>query len=208
MLNLIRKDLMLNFSNKKSVVFLILFFPFLLLILEINSTNISPLMILSYGYILTNMPFKYEIKDNTHTLIQSLPITKKEVVISKYISIFINYFLSVILVGVYFWIISIFKLKIAGGLNISVIKETLIIFTIITSVSLPAYFKLPPKLGNIVNIVMYMIIINICVIGSSEDINIFNSLNIQGINSLIITAIVYLVSMVISIGLYKTRDLA
>lgn len=208
MLNLVRKDLMLNFSNKKSAIFLILFFPFLLLILETNSTNLYSLMILSYGYILTNMPFKYEIKDKTHTLIQSLPITKKDVVISKYISIFINYFLSIILVAVYFGIISIFRIKIAGGLDISVIKETLVIFTIITSISLPAYFKLPPKLGNIVNIMMYIFIINIFVIGSSGDINIFTLLNIQGINLLIITVIVYLISMVISIGLYETRDLA
>ena len=207
MLNLIRKDLLLNFSNKQSMVFLILFFPFMLLILEKNSTNIYSLMILSYGYILNNMPFKYEVINKTHMLIHSLPIKKKDVVISKYISIFINYFLGVILVVIYFGIISVFKIKIGENLSISLIRQTLIIFTFTTSISLPAYFRLPPRLGNIVNIMIYIIIINIFVMGSSNNIDIFTALNAQRLNLPIIVAIVYLISMGISIGLYETRDL-
>lgn len=208
MLNLIRKDLLLNFSSKQSVIFLILFFPFMLLVLETNSTNIYSLMILSYGYVLNNMPFKYEVINKTHMLIQSLPIKKRDVVLSKYISIFINYFLGVILVGIYFGIISVFRIKIGEGLSISLIWQTLIIFIFITSISLPAYFRLPPRLGNIVNVMIYIIIINIFVIGSSDNIDILTALNGQRFNLPIITPIVYLISMLISIGLYETKDLA
>ncbi|MEY8415491.1 ABC-2 transporter permease [Tissierella praeacuta] len=208
MLNLIRKDLLLNFSSKQSVIFLILFFPFMLLVLETNSTNIYSLMILSYGYVLNNMPFKYEVINKTHMLIQSLPIKKRDVVLSKYISIFINYFLGVILVGIYFGIISVFRIKIGEGLSISLIWQTLIIFIFITSISLPAYFRLPPRLGNIVNVMIYIIIINIFVIGSSDNIDILTALNGQRFNLPIITPIVYLISMLISIVLYETKDLA
>ncbi|TCU77354.1 ABC-2 transporter permease [Tissierella praeacuta] len=208
MLNLIRKDLLLNFSSKQSVIFLILFFPFMLLVLETNSTNIYSLMILSYGYVLNNMPFKYEVINKTHMLIQSLPIKKRDVVLSKYISMFINYFLGVILVGIYFGIISVFRIKIGEGLSISLIWQTLIIFIFITSISLPAYFRLPPRLGNIVNVMIYIIIINIFVIGSSDNIDILTALNGQRFNLPIITAIVYLISMLISIVLYETKDLA
>ncbi|WP_313758232.1 ABC-2 transporter permease [Tissierella sp.] len=207
MLNLIRKDLLLNFSSKQSVIFLILFFPSMLLVLETNSNNIYSLMILSYGYLLNNMPFKYEVINKTHMLIHSLPIKKRDVVVSKYISIFINYFLGVILVGIYFGIISVFKIKIGENLSISLIRQTLIIFIITTSISLPAYFRLSPRLGNIVNIMIYIIIINIFVMGSSDNIDIFTALNAQRLNLPIIVAIVYLISMVISIGLYETRDL-
>ncbi|MGJ0846404.1 ABC-2 transporter permease [Tissierella praeacuta] len=208
MLNLIRKDLLLNFSSKQSVIFLILFFPFMLLVLETNSTNIYSLMILSYGYVLNNMPFKYEVINKTHMLIQSLPIKKRDVVLSKYISMFINYFLGVILVGIYFGIISVFRIKIGEGLSISLIWQTLIIFIFITSISLPVYFRLPPRLGNIVNVMIYIIIINIFVIGSSDNIDILTALNGQRFNLPIITAIVYLISMLISIVLYETKDLA
>ncbi|WP_312668575.1 ABC-2 transporter permease [Tissierella praeacuta] len=208
MLNLIRKDLLLNFSSKQSVIFLILFFPFMLLVLETNSTNIYSLMILSYGYVLNNMPFKYEVINKTHMLIQSLPIKKRDVVLSKYISIFINYFLGVILVGIYFGIISVFRIKIGEGLSISLIWQTLIIFIFITSISLPAYFRLSPRLGNIVNVMIYIIIINIFVIGSSDNIDILTALNGQRFNLPIITPIVYLISMLISIVLYETKDLA
>ncbi|MBU5255911.1 ABC-2 transporter permease [Tissierella praeacuta] len=208
MLNLIRKDLLLNFSSKQSVIFLILFFPFMLLVLETNSTNIYSLMILSYGYVLNNMPFKYEVINKTHMLIQSLPIKKRDVILSKYISIFINYFLGVILVGIYFGIISVFRIKIGEGLSISLIWQTLIIFIFITSISLPAYFRLPPRLGNIVNVMIYIIIINIFVIGSSDNIDILTALNGQRFNLPIITPIVYLISMLISIVLYETKDLA
>ncbi|SHE47709.1 ABC-2 family transporter protein [Tissierella praeacuta DSM 18095] len=208
MLNLIRKDLLLNFSSKQSVIFLILFFPFMLLVLETNSTNIYSLMILSYGYVLNNMPFKYEVINKTHMLIQSLPIKKRDVVLSKYISMFINYFLGVILVGIYFGIISVFRIKIGESLSISLIWQTLIIFIFITSISLPAYFRLPPRLGNIVNVMIYIIIINIFVIGSSDNIDILTALNGQRFNLPIITAIVYLISMLISIVLYETKDLA
>ncbi|WP_333638110.1 ABC-2 transporter permease [Tissierella praeacuta] len=208
MLNLIRKDLLLNFSSKQSVIFLILFFPFMLLVLETNSTNIYSLMILSYGYVLNNMPFKYEVINKTHMLMQSLPIKKRDVVLSKYISIFINYFLGVILVGIYFGIISVFRIKIGEGLSISLIWQTLIIFIFITSISLPAYFRLPPRLGNIVNVMIYIIIINIFVIGSSDNIDILTALNGQRFNLPIITPIVYLISMLISIVLYETKDLA
>jgi len=208
MLNLIRKDLLLNFSSKQSVIFLILLFPFMLLVLETNSTNIYSLMILSYGYVLNNMPFKYEVINKTHMLIQSLPIKKRDVVLSKYISIFINYFLGVILVGIYFGIISVFRIKIGEGLSISLIWQTLIIFIFITSISLPAYFRLSPRLGNIVNVMIYIIIINIFVIGSSDNIDILTALNGQRFNLPIITPIVYLISMLISIVLYETKDLA
>jgi len=153
------------------------------------------------------MPFKYEVINKTHMLIHSLPIKKRDVVVSKYISIFINYFLGVILVGIYFGIISVFKIKIGENLSISLIRQTLIIFIITTSISLPAYFRLSPRLGNIVNIMIYIIIINIFVMGSSDNIDIFTALNAQRLNLPIIVAIVYLISMVISIGLYETRDL-
>jgi len=141
-------------------------------------------------------------------LIQSLPIKKRDVVLSKYISIFINYFLGVILVGIYFGIISVFRIKIGEGLSISLIWQTLIIFIFITSISLPAYFRLPPRLGNIVNVMIYIIIINIFVIGSSDNIDILTALNGQRFNLPIITPIVYLISMLISIVLYETKDLA
>lgn len=74
MLALIKKDFKLNFAVKSSLISLVLLVPFMVFIMEINNIDrIYPFVILSFGYILTNIPFKYEAREKPHLLMQSLP---------------------------------------------------------------------------------------------------------------------------------------
>lgn len=213
MISLIKRDLKLNFATKASVIFLIIFFPFLILIMEINDIErIYPFMILSYGYILTSMPFRYDARKKTDLLIQSLPINKRDVVISKYISALINYLIALSYTWLVLNIFDLTKLGIGVNLNLNIIKETVFIFTLISSISLPAYLRLPPKLANVVNVIIYITILNIFVFmpGDRDITNIVNmmsELSNNGFLTIAILGIIYFLSMGISIFLYETRDL-
>ena len=180
MISLIKRDLKLNFATKASVIFLIIFLPFLMLIMEINDIErIYPFMILSYGYILTSMPFRYDAREKADLLIQSLPIKKRDVVISKYISALINYLIALSYTWFVLSILDLIKLGIGVNLNLTIIKETVFVFILVSSISLPAYLRLPPKLAGVVNVIIFVIILNIFVF-MPGDKDITNIINIFG----------------------------
>lgn len=210
MINLIKKDLKLNFAIKGSVISLVLFLPFMLLVLGLDSKeNIYPIMILSYSYILMSMPFKYDAREKPHLFIQSLPIKKRDVVISKYIILILNFIIAIGYTWLIFSLLNLLGFGMGNKLSISILKETLIIYILISSISLPAYLRLPPKIGNVVNIMIYVMIINIFALGSGvKDImNLLVRYNIDGWMIFVVMAVVYFLSMGISISLYETRDL-
>lgn len=213
MISLIKRDLKLNFATKASVIFLIIFLPFLMLIMEINDIErIYPFMILSYGYILTSMPFRYDAREKADLLIQSLPIKKRDVVISKYISALINYLIALSYTWFVLSILDLIKLGIGVNLNLTIIKETVFVFILVSSISLPAYLRLPPKLAGVVNVIIFVIILNIFVFMPGDKditniINIFGEFSNNGFFAIVLLGIIYFLSMGISIFLYETRDL-
>lgn len=71
---------------------------------------------------LTTMPFSYEIQTRSHILLQSLPIKKRDVVVSKYLSIFLNYIVGFGVAGIYLWIINLLGFINVDNVNISLIK--------------------------------------------------------------------------------------
>ena len=84
MLNLIKKDFILTFSTKSSLFLIALYIPLMNLIMggEKAETIIS-IMIISLIYILTIIPLSYDKRGKSNILIQSLPVKRKDVVISK-----------------------------------------------------------------------------------------------------------------------------
>lgn len=209
MINLIKKDLKLNFAIKASLISLVLFLPFMLIVMGIKEgEKLYSLMILSYGYILMNMPLKYDAREKPHMLIQSLPVKKRDVVISKYISMLIYYLIGLVYTWIVFNLLDLVGFGINGSLSLITIKETFFIFIPVTSISLPAYLRLPPKLGNILNVIIYVTMLNLFVFmpGGNNLMNIVNKYSSNGLMMTIIIAIIYFLSMGISILLYETRD--
>lgn len=209
MFNLIRKDIIVSYSNKLTIIMILLYFPFILF--TVGSENTNMLFILSASssaFIITIIPFVYEIRDKSHILIQSLPITKKDIVMSKYISIFINCGIGILYTGLYMLIFSLIGLINVDKIGISIILSTLGFSILAISISLPMQFRFMSMLANFINMVFYMIIINIIVFGedvlmkilSFDMTNIYNILGIVGA-----TVMVYFLSMMASIVMYKTR---
>ncbi|CAK7077185.1 ABC-2 transporter permease [Tissierella sp.] len=203
MLNLIKKDFLLTFSNKQSWILIILYVPFILFTMGTDNEFVVNLMIYTFVYMLATMPFGYEVQTKPHILLQSLPIKKRDIVISRYLSIFVNYVIGFVITGGYLWIISLLGFIDVDNFNLSLVGYTLPIVLLSLSISLPALFRLPPKIASIANIFVYIFIMNFVIVTSYKFQDILNGLGLP-----VIAAIVYLLSMGISLWLYETRDFA
>ena len=201
MLNLIKKDFLLAFSSKSTLIFIILYVPFILFTIGTDNKFIGSLMIYTFVYMLTTISFGYDAQVKTHILLQSLPIRKRDIVISKYLSIFINYTIGFVITGSYLWIIKLLGFIDVDTFNLSLVESTLPIILLSLSISLPALFRLPPKIANIINMFIYIGIMNFVIIPFSQYGNLLN-----GLGLLIIAVIVYFLSIGISLWLYETRD--
>lgn len=209
MINLIKKDIRINFSNKPTNIMLIMFFPIILFVLGIKSVNLLFMFsTFSFAFMMTKINFVYETRDKSHTFTQSLPVTKEDIVISKYISIFINYLLGAIYTFVYMWLSKVIGLINVDRIDISTVLLTLGFTVAALSISMPMQIRFPSKLANFINMVIYIMIINLILGGEDLFFQVlnFNLNNIYNVLAIIGgIALVYFVSMAISITLYKTR---
>lgn len=209
MINLIRKDILVSYSNKGSIAYFLFAVPFILFVLGAEETNkIFMFVVASFVYIMTKIPFSYEIKDKPHIFIQSLPIKKKDIVIAKYISIFINFGVGVIYTFVYMWIMSLIGLVDVDKIKVINVLLTLG-FTIVTlSISMPMQFRFTPKVANYLNMFFYIGIMNLIVLDGNLIAKILG-LDLSNIYTRLVIVsgilVLYLTSMSISIGLYNSR---
>lgn len=209
MINLIKKDMLVSYSNKTSNIMILMYFPLILFILgtrDINSIFIFSTF--SFVFIITKIPFAYEVKDKPHVFIQSLPVTKKDIVISKYISIFVNLIVGIIYTFINMWIVSLIGIVNVDKISIVTILSTAGFTIVALSITLPMQFRFSPKTANFLNMFFYIMIINFIIL--SEDV-FLKFLNLDFTNAYNILAIiagivaVYFISMAVSIALYKTR---
>lgn len=208
MFSLIRKDMLLTFSTKGNFLTIILLIPLMNLMLGVSKpSQLIAISIISITHILTIASFSYELRSKSNMLIQSLPIKKRDIIFSKYISIFINFIFSVIVTVVYLWITSLFKIKTVDSFNFNIIKDTLSILLLGLSISLPLHFALPPKMANFTNVFILMMIINTVILGPNSINSMFNSKGSGDFKLLIIAVVVWVLSMIISLMIYEKKDL-
>lgn len=207
MFNLIRKDFLVTFSNKFAFYLLLVMIPLFLFSIDGFDANTAfSYSILTFVFISTRTPFAYEVKGKPHLFIQSLPVTKLDIVVSKYLSIFIYFF-----IGTIFTLAYIFILSLLGFMDISkLLVETVIISLGINigllSLSLPAEFRFNPKISNVVNIIIYVVFLNFFIIGDGPLINFISLFSNYRIVITLILGLLYFLSMGISILIYKNRS--
>lgn len=178
---------------------------------ESQGKYIFMMIILTYVYMVTTLPFNYEITSKPHIFIQSLPVEKSEIVISKYILVFINYIVATVLAVCYLWVINTIGFKKVEYFNLNIFKISLPIVMIMLSLSLPAYFKLPPRIANMTNIFIYVFFLSLVssTNGLLEKLDKGCSLDKFNQFWIILTAcIVMVISMLVSINLYRNKDLS
>lgn len=93
MLNLIRKDFMSVSTSKWGLVAYFIGIPFVILLLR-NEDGISTYVMGMFAVIIINILSKEELKGNLNILMASLPVKKHQIVISRYISSYLLFFIS------------------------------------------------------------------------------------------------------------------
>lgn len=206
MFNLIRKDFLVTYSNKFTFYLLLGIVPLLMFLVDNFDANmVFMYAVLTFVFIGMRTPFSYEIKHKPHLFIQSLPVTKRDIVISKYLSIFVNF-----LIGSIFTIIYIFVLSLLGFIDIWSLEPGALLVTLVASIallsiSLPAEFSFTPKTANFVNMSIYIFFLNTFILEDNLIIKFINIFSDYRLGVALIIFAVYFLSMGLSVILYKNR---
>src|SRR5690606_17685008 len=140
--------------NKKNIVFYIFYIPILFIISEYLEFKWLYFVAL-YGstYLMSTESLLYDMANYT---INSLPINRKEIVISRYISTFIYFIIDIVYTGVYLWIINFLGIADVDYFNLEMIKMVLPIILISTSIVYLAYFDLESSLFSKIYIFVFV----------------------------------------------------
>lgn len=210
MLGILKRDLTLMLSSKREIFLLLFYIPLLLLIVDSYKPEFMYFVILvAYTYLLSVTPFAYDIGGKYKYIMNSLPVSRGEVVLYKYLSVFVYFIISIVYVGVYLWIINILNLATVDYFNLEVIIQAIPVVMIFASIVFPAYFRFEPKIAQIVHMVVFItFFITVGNISFTGDKGILKYLvNLQWQYTIILSIAIYLVSLLLSINLYKKRDL-
>ncbi|MCK9444440.1 MAG: ABC-2 transporter permease, partial [Tissierellaceae bacterium] len=166
------------------------------------------LVIMTYIFLMT--PFAFDMKSQTLSMMNSLPLRRKDTVLYRYLSVFVYFLISIIYSGIYLWIINKTGLMDVEYFNLKMIKEAIPYILITASIMFPANFKFGPRLAQIVNAFLFSFTAVATITLSRYGL----SLSTKGIMSLmkgptlfLVVLAIYLISLIISIRLYENRDL-
>lgn len=209
MIGTIKKDLFYMFSSKRERLFYFLYLPFLLFIINTQDTRwLYFIIIYSYTYLACISTISYDNNLRFNYILNSLPITRKEVVLYKYISLFINLGITIVYAGVYLWIINALGIKNVDYFNLEMIIKAIPILMISLSIVFPAYFILEPRLARITHMIVFISFFIGIITLSGEDLAINNIFKFMISGEFIILALVlYTFSLILSIALYEKKDI-
>ncbi|WP_097026846.1 ABC-2 transporter permease [Clostridium peptidivorans] len=215
MINLIKKDILIQ---KRTLPFLCIFVIIFALNNQINSQGSIYIIGVTIGYILTVGALAYDEVYNGNILINSLPITRKNVVFSRYISIFFFTALSLIFLtfmSLIFNLIGISDLKIKY-ISITDIKTIASTVLILSSIMIPLFLKFGTKLGKLFNFIVFFMFFSISsFIMQNKDERLIKNISSFIVNNngvhltiigIIILACIYALSMYFSFKIYDNKD--
>ena len=211
MLGILKRDLHLIISDKRNRLFFLLYIPFLLFIVESYDPKWPYFIILyTYTYLMAITPFSYDVTYKTSYMMSSLPISRKEMVLYKYLLTFIYFIITIVYAGVYLWIINILGIINVDYFNLEMIKTVIPIILISTSLIYPAYFRFEPRIAQIVHMIVFISsFIAMINVANLADKALISYINMPTISKYIlpISIVMYILSLLLSMKLYQTRDL-
>lgn len=221
MLNLIKKDILIQ---KKTFLYTFLYTIFASAVFSSMGPSGFSLYVLSpmvTTYMFITLAVQYEDKNKSEIVLNSLPLKRDDIVIAKYISMFVFAILG------FTYSITIGFVGIATGIpmftrSISLL-DIIFVFTsaaIFSSIFFPVYFKfgfVKMKLFNIVLMMLIFFLPNIAIEYVSESPNnilvqklnyFINNTSSFTQNSLALTIglIIFLTSLMISIRIYNNKE--
>lgn len=208
MLNLIKKDFIITYSNKTIFLAFLFFVPILFFLKDtLNSNMVFLYSVLPICFLSTRSSFSYDSMRKSEFLIQSLPVTKRDIVVSKYLSIFINFTIACIFTISYMFVLNnATPISIdLSNLRFNSIVSGLVLVILYVSLSMPGEFGFTPKTSSILNTIIYVTFLNLFMMGDSPILDFPNIFSDYKLATGLIVILIYLVSMKVSILLYKNR---
>ena len=216
MFNLIIKDMIIQ---KKTFLYALLFSivvstNFLFMNTGSNGVSLYMFLPIAISYMFITFALSYDDKNKSAIVLNSLPLKRSDLVISKYISIFVF-----VAIGIIFSIVTGFIGKTAGlpmfttSISLNNVITVLSLTCIINSILLPIYFKFGSIKTQIFTAVM--ITLPIFVLNSPTRVMppklmdfINNSSNLTLISLATITSLIFfIISLIISIHIYNKKEL-
>ena len=220
MLNLLRKDILVQ----KHTIWFALGYSIFIFFAFSNKTFAPFVYIMgavAISYVLILSAVQSELKNNSDLVLLSLPVKRQEVVAAKYLAILVFILLSLITMGIIGLIFMQSPLPFPTRLiNWQDAAITLVSVILMTSIYLPAYYKLGGKWLQVINIVLFMIIF----FAPSTIVGYLNAhQQDQGVQWLVQTVVqnpylaswlgiicvagLMLISFLISLNIYRKQDL-
>ncbi|MBK5241174.1 ABC-2 transporter permease [Clostridium sp.] len=221
MFNLVVKDIAIQ---KKTLLYTFLyavFAPIAFFSMNLNGFALYVLPPMATTYMFISFAAKYDEKNKSEIIINSLPVKRDDIVISKYISIFVFATL-----GLVYSILVGFLGKLTGlsmfDSSISLLHIVLVLASvcIFSSIFFPFYFRFGFIKMNFFNVLLVMLIVFLPATAieyaSSNPNNIFvqkihyfintTSSFTQNSLALVIGLIIFLISLMISIHIYNNKE--
>ncbi|WP_125153064.1 ABC-2 transporter permease [Clostridium rectalis] len=210
MFNLIKKDLIVQ---KKTLFFIIPYFLFSLITFDNMSPNaFISLMTITSVFILSTASFSYDEKNKSTILFSSLPITKLNIVLAKYINTIVYSIISFTLVTIIMIISNINNLNFLSALNIILFIKLTSVSMLIASITFPLFHKYGFIKTKSIIFIIYFILFGI-ITNLFQNNNFYIGYFINSIlipNMLIILLIIllfFISSILISLKIYENKNL-
>lgn len=221
MFNLIVKDILIQ---KKTLLYALLYTVFL----SITFSSLKPSGVGLYilapiitAYMFINFAASFDEKNNSEIILNSLPLKRDDIVIAKYISIFIF-----AIIGIIYSMLIGFIGKATGlpmyTVSISFLNIVIIFSSvcIVSSIFFPMYFKFGYTKSIIFNTILFMVIFFLPILAIDYSGSNPNNIFVQKINyfisttssftqnslAIIVGLIIFLLSLMFSLKIYNNKE--
>lgn len=216
MINLIKKDLAIAFSKKNAAIFLAYCLFIITVIDTFSSDNIYILIISTIAYFLVSESFIYDERTKGEYIINSLPVKREEIVLSRYLSLIFYISAATVFAAAIGALTALMNIGNIRFINMNVIKKVFISNIVMISLILPLFYKFGYRTIKIIYLLIYMLFFsfitsfpNIITLNFVKDLMTFIQTNKCLINILSIIILIFLViiSITISLQVYRKKDI-
>lgn len=214
MLSLIKKDIALE---KSDIFFMVAFLIVVIFAMESFPDSIKCFLYMTtIVFSLSITTFAYDEKSKGEYVINSLPVSKKEIVYAKYAAVLIYTGFVIILTALISMILNLLSMPHhVDFISLSAVKTSFIAIMMMSAFSFPFFFEYGYVKGRIINTVIYFLIffgtVTLTVSSNKTFLKttdfIFKTSVIKDLSLFFIAVAIFIISMIISVFLYEKRDL-